>query len=58
MTPKQRLDAIFCLGQLQGIKLAIECVPNADLKKISDALQDVYDCLHDCLDLEKTEDSE
>ena len=46
----KRLDAIFALGQLQGIKLAIETTILTDQgKKITAALQDCYDCLNDHL---------
>lgn len=55
MNQKQKLDAIFALGQLQGIKLAIETAfedPHA--QKVADVLQDIYDCLHDCIVEEET----
>lgn len=55
MTPKQRQAAIFCLGQIQGIKLAIDSIPKVDLKKLSDALQDIYECLYESLGLGQEE---
>ncbi len=55
MTNKQKQEAIFCLGQIQGIKLALETIQKPDLKKITAALQDVYECLYDCLGLGEEE---
>lgn len=55
MTNKQKQQAIFCLGQIQGIKLAIETIQTADLKNITQALQYVYECLYECLGLGEEE---